>query len=64
MMWRPFVAVAVGGMLGCLLRWGLAVFLNRYFPDDSSRDAGGESHRLLHHRNGRRLLHDLSPFRP
>jgi CrcB protein len=32
MIWRPFVAVAVGGMLGCLLRWGLAMFLNRYFP--------------------------------
>jgi CrcB protein len=32
MMWRPFVAVSVGGMLGCLLRWGLAMFLNRYFP--------------------------------
>jgi CrcB protein len=22
----------VGGMLGCLLRWCLAMFLNRYFP--------------------------------
>jgi len=22
----------VGGMLGCLLRWALAMFLNRYFP--------------------------------
>jgi CrcB protein len=32
MWWRSFVAVAVGGMLGCLLRWGLAIFLNRYFP--------------------------------
>ena len=31
-MWRSFVAVAVGGMLGCLLRWVLAIFLNRYFP--------------------------------
>ena len=31
-MWRQLVAVAVGGMLGCLLRWGLAIFLNRYFP--------------------------------
>ena len=30
--WRSVVAVAVGGMLGCLLRWILAVFLNRYFP--------------------------------
>ena len=31
-MWRSFIAVSVGGVLGCLLRWGLAVFLNRYFP--------------------------------
>jgi fluoride exporter len=30
-MWRSFIAVAVGGMLGCLLRWCLAVFLNHYF---------------------------------
>ena len=30
--WRSFVAVAVGGMLGCLFRWCLAMFLNRYFP--------------------------------
>ncbi len=26
------VAVAVGGVLGCLLRWLLALFFNRYFP--------------------------------
>jgi fluoride exporter len=32
MMWRPFLAVAIGGMLGCLARWYLAIFLNRYFP--------------------------------
>ena len=32
MWWRSFIAVAVGGMLGCLMRWGLAMFLNRYFP--------------------------------
>jgi CrcB protein len=32
LMWRPFVAVAVGGALGCLFRWYLAIFLNRYFP--------------------------------
>jgi CrcB protein len=31
-MWRNFAAVAVGGALGCLLRWYLAIFLNRYFP--------------------------------
>jgi fluoride exporter len=31
-MWRSFVAVAVGGMLGCLLRWFLAMLMNRYFP--------------------------------
>jgi CrcB protein len=32
MWWRSLIAVAVGGMLGCLLRWVLAMFLNRYFP--------------------------------
>jgi CrcB protein len=26
------MAVAVGGMLGCLLRWFLAMAMNRYFP--------------------------------
>jgi CrcB protein len=26
------VAVAVGGTLGCLLRWMLSFFFNRYFP--------------------------------
>lgn len=26
------MAVAVGGMLGCLMRWFLALLLNRYFP--------------------------------
>jgi CrcB protein len=31
-LWRSLLAVAVGGMLGCLLRWGLALLLNRYFP--------------------------------
>ncbi len=31
-MWRSLVAVAVGGMLGCLMRWCLALFLNRFFP--------------------------------
>jgi fluoride exporter len=31
-MGRAFIAVAVGGALGCLLRWYLAIFLNRYFP--------------------------------
>lgn len=31
-MWRSFIAVSVGGALGCLLRWCLALFLNRYFP--------------------------------
>jgi CrcB protein len=30
--WRAMVAVAVGGVLGCLLRWFLALILNRYFP--------------------------------
>ena len=32
MMGRSLAAVAVGGALGCLLRWYLALFLNRYFP--------------------------------
>ena len=32
MWWRSLVAVAVGGMLGCLLRWVLAIFLNNAFP--------------------------------
>jgi CrcB protein len=30
--WRGFLAVSIGGVLGCLLRWVLAVFLNSYFP--------------------------------
>jgi CrcB protein len=30
--WRSVAAVAVGGLLGCLLRWVLAMLLNRYFP--------------------------------
>jgi len=31
-MWRAFLAVSIGGVLGCLLRWVLAMVLNRYFP--------------------------------
>jgi fluoride exporter len=31
-MMRSFTAVAIGGMLGCLLRWFLAIILNRYLP--------------------------------
>jgi fluoride exporter len=31
-MWRSLIAVAVGGMLGCVLRWFLAIVLNRYLP--------------------------------
>jgi len=31
-MWRSFIAVSVGGVLGCLLRWVLALLLNSYFP--------------------------------
>jgi fluoride exporter len=30
--WRSLLAVAAGGMLGCVLRWVLAMLLNRYFP--------------------------------
>jgi CrcB protein len=29
---RALLAVALGGMLGCVLRWVLALALNRYFP--------------------------------
>jgi CrcB protein len=32
-MWRSFVAVAIGGVLGCLLRWVLSMFLNHTFPN-------------------------------
>ncbi len=32
-LWRSLIAVAVGGMLGCLLRWLLAMVFNRCFPD-------------------------------
>jgi fluoride exporter len=31
-MWRSFIAVAIGGTIGCLLRWLLAICLNRYLP--------------------------------
>jgi len=31
-MWRSFLAVAIGGVLGCLLRWVLSMFLNSAFP--------------------------------
>ena len=30
--WRALIAVALGGVLGCLLRYGLALAFNRYFP--------------------------------
>ncbi len=30
--WRSMIAVAVGGTLGCLMRWLLSFFFNRYFP--------------------------------
>jgi fluoride exporter len=33
LLWRSFFAVSIGGMLGCLLRWVLAMFFNRYFPN-------------------------------
>ena len=32
-LWKSLLAVAVGGMLGCLIRWFLALLLNRYFPN-------------------------------
>ena len=31
-LWRSLIAVAVGGMAGCLFRWFLAMMFNRYFP--------------------------------
>src|ERR1700759_1657358 len=31
-MWRAFIAVAVGGALGRLFRWYLAIALTRYLP--------------------------------
>jgi len=30
--WRSMVAVAMGAVLGALLRWALSLALNRYFP--------------------------------
>jgi CrcB protein len=30
--WRSMVAVALGGTVGCLVRWLLSLALNRYFP--------------------------------
>jgi CrcB protein len=30
--WNGFVAIGVGGALGCWLRWGLGVLLNPVFP--------------------------------
>jgi CrcB protein len=32
MWWRPLLAVSIGGLIGCVLRWILALLLNRYFP--------------------------------
>jgi CrcB protein len=32
MMWRSFIAVSLGAVIGCLMRWLLAVFLNSAFP--------------------------------
>ena len=31
-MWKSFLAVSLGGSLGCLLRWFLGITLNSYFP--------------------------------
>ncbi len=31
-MWKSIAAVSVGGTLGCLFRWWLALQLNRLFP--------------------------------
>lgn len=31
-MWKPFLAIALGSVLGGLLRWGLGLKLNNLFP--------------------------------
>jgi fluoride exporter len=31
-MWKPIVAISVGGSLGSLLRWWLGTLFNAYFP--------------------------------
>jgi CrcB protein len=31
-MWRFILALAIGGLLGCLLRWVLSLFLNSTLP--------------------------------
>jgi CrcB protein len=31
-MWKPILAIALGGGLGALLRWWLGLTLNAYFP--------------------------------
>lgn len=31
-MWKSFIAVSLGGSLGCLMRWFLSLTLNSYFP--------------------------------
>ncbi len=32
-MWKPIVTIAVGSVLGGLMRWGLGLRLNALFPD-------------------------------
>lgn len=32
-MWKPIVAVAIGSVVGGLVRWGLSLRLNALFPD-------------------------------
>ena len=31
-MWKPIIAISVGGSLGALLRWWLGAALNAHFP--------------------------------
>ena len=31
-MWKPILAIAIGSILGGLLRWGLGLKLNALFP--------------------------------
>lgn len=32
-MWKPIIAIAIGSVLGGLMRWGLGIRLNTLFPD-------------------------------
>lgn len=44
---NSIIAIAVGGSLGCLLRWFLSITLNSLFPSISARHFGRQPHREL-----------------